>query len=250
MSSDTPASSAQTSQLVPGTGQIVNGNHHYLNPFGLALRGIMGRRNLTGILLAEQVGITASSISRIINGATRPRQGTLTRIIKACDCTPEEQQALLRGYGGLPDVVAEEPARPGPSGFLPPDEMERIARYLEMKAMSIDFKKAVARTLTEAGIVFEQDVISGSVVADFVVEKPVRTAIECKFNVNRDWERTIGTAKLLREQLPCEQVMVVVPYASASASVAELAAGVKFLSVESLSELVGALVNRTAGGAA
>lgn len=99
-------------------------------------------------------------------------------------------------------------------GFLPPDEMERIARYLEMKAMSIDFKKAVARTLTEAGLVFEQDVISGSVVADFVVEKPVRTAIECKFNVNRDWERTIGTAKLLREQLPCERVVVVVPYRS------------------------------------
>ena len=39
-----------------------------------------------------------------------------------------------------------------------------------------------------------------------------RLAIDCKYNVNRDWDRTYATVKLLRENLPCDQVIVAIPY--------------------------------------
>jgi len=39
-----------------------------------------------------------------------------------------------------------------------------------------------------------------------------KIAIDCKYNVNRDWDRTYATVKLLRENLPCDQVIVAIPY--------------------------------------
>jgi transcriptional regulator with XRE-family HTH domain len=173
----------------------------------------MVRRQMTGVQIAEKVRITAPSFSRILNGLVRPRQGTLTKIIQALCLTPEEQQLVLGGYGALPDKVEEEaPAPIDAAGDIPSAELDRAARYLEMKAMSIDFKKSVARSLREAGIEFETDVISGPVVADFVVPAPRRAAIECKFNVNRDWERELATVQLLRRYLVCERVAIAVPY--------------------------------------
>lgn len=186
----------------------------------------MERRDLTGLVLAERVGISPTSVSRILNGATRPRQGTLTKLIEVLCLTPEDQQLILRAYSGLPDVIEEEPASFTLSGDLPAAELDRVARYLELKTLSIDFRESVARTLTDAGIAFLSYARKGSVVTDFLLTGPARTAIECKFNVNRDWEREIGTVILLKQYLPCARVLVVVPYhnAQTKASAAHFAA--------------------------
>lgn len=190
------------------------------------LRLLMERRDLTGLVLAERVGISPTSVSRILNGATRPRQGTLTKLIEVLCLTPEDQQLILRAYSGLPDVIEEEPASFTLSGDLPAAELDRVARYLELKTLSIDFRESVARTLTDAGIAFLSYARKGSVVTDFLLTGPARTAIECKFNVNRDWEREIGTVILLKQYLPCARVLVVVPYhnAQTKASAAHFAA--------------------------
>jgi transcriptional regulator with XRE-family HTH domain len=181
---------------------------------GEVLSILMIRRQMNGIQVAERAGITAPSFSRILNGIVRPRQGTLTKIIQALCISHEEQQMVISGYGLLPDKVEEElPIPVSQNGEVPKSELERVARYLEMKSMSIDFMKSVARTLQDAGIKYETNVINGSVVTDFLVERNGRRiAIECKFNVNRDWEREVATARLLRERLPCDQVFIVIPY--------------------------------------
>ena len=172
----------------------------------------MERRDITGQTLAEKIDVSPTSISRILNGVSRPRQGTLSKLIAALCTTPDEQQLILSGYSGLPDAVDGEPAAITPSGNISAAELDRVARYLKLKTLSIDFRESVARTLTDAGIVFESYARSGSVVTDFLITTPARTAIECKFNVNRDWEREPCTAHLLRTHLPCEHVIVVVPY--------------------------------------
>lgn len=179
---------------------------------GEALRTLMEQRDVTGLALAELVGISPTSVSRILNGVSRPRQGTLTKLIEALCRTPEDQQLLLKAYSGLPDTVEEEPAYSPFGGGTSAAELDRVARYLELKTLSIDFRESVARTLTEAGLVFESYARNGNVVTDFLLISPFRTAIECKFNVNRDWEREVCTAQLLRQQLPCERVFIVVPY--------------------------------------
>ena len=182
------------------------------NRLGDALRTLMDRRDITGQTLAEKIDVSPTSISRILNGVSRPRQGTLSKLIAALCTTPDEQQLILSGYSGLPDAVDEEPAVIDPNGNISAAELDRVARYLELKTLSIDFRESVARTLTDAGIVFESYARNGSVVTDFLTTTPARTAIECKFNVNRDWEREACTAHLLRTHLPCEHVIVVVPY--------------------------------------
>ncbi len=172
----------------------------------------MERRDITGQSLADKISVSPTSISRILNGVSRPRQGTLTKLIGALCTTPEEQQLILSGYSGLPDALDEEPAISAPAGGISAAELDRVARYLELKTLSIDFRESVARILTEAGIAFESYARNGNVVTDFLVAGSTRIAIECKFNVNRDWERETCTTQLLRTHLPCDQVIVVVPY--------------------------------------
>jgi len=185
------------------------------NLLGDALRTLMERRNVTGQTLAERIDVSPTSISRILNGVSRPRQGTLSKLIAALCTSQEEQQLILSGYSGLPDAVDEEPATTTGVGNISASELDRVARYLELKTLSIDFRESVARTLSVAGIMFESYARKGSVVTDFLINGSIRTAIECKFNVNRDWERETGTALLLKQHLPCARVIVVVPYHNA-----------------------------------
>jgi transcriptional regulator with XRE-family HTH domain len=172
----------------------------------------MDRRNLTGIELAEKVGITPTSVSRILNGVSRPRQGTLTKLIEVLCLNADDQQMVIKGYTGLPDAVEEEPPAVLPVENFPAAELDRVARYLEMKTLAIDFRESVSRTLSDGAIEFVSYARTGSVVTDFLITGGARIAVECKFNVQRDWERETATALLLRRQLPCDCVLIVVPY--------------------------------------
>lgn len=218
------------------------------NRLGEVLRTLMEQRELTGLELAEKVGISPTSVSRIFNGVSRPRQGTLTKLIEVLCRTPADQQLVLQAYSGLPDAVAEEPAAFATSGDLPSGELDRIARYLELKTLSIDFRESVARALREAGIPSESYARSGSVVTDFLIAGPPRTAIECKFNVNRDWEREVGTAQLLRTHLPCDRVIVVVPYYNELALEAAKALALHSAIIVTVQDVVGAVRIPLVGG--
>lgn len=46
-----------------------------------------------------------------------------------------------------------------------------------------------------------------------------RVAIECKFIVSRDFDKTIGIARLLREMLRCDRAIIVVPFIGSFADV-------------------------------
>ena len=88
-----------------------------------------------------------------------------------------------------------------------------MERWLEARTQAITFKNAVARELEKASILYRRDVCDGIASEDFLVERGTqRIAIECKFNVGRDFEKTISIAKLLRGLLRCERAVIVVPY--------------------------------------
>lgn len=161
--------------------------------------------------LARDAGLTDASISRIINGVSRPRQVTISRIMEHLCSSRDEQQLILRAYSADEKNLPEE-------DFLDDEtnakvQRERCERYLEMKAQSIAFKRSVAKELDKAGIEYKQDYCEGIYVTDFFIERnKKRIAIECKFNVHRDFEKTVTIAELLREHLYCHRVIVVVPY--------------------------------------
>ena len=181
-----------------------------MNHFGDALRQIMEVKKVSGLKLAEDIGISPTSVSRILNGQSRPRQVTLSRIMQALCQDRSEEQALLRAYSGL-DTLPEEQAVNDERNAQANEE--RVRRFLEVKTQSILFKRSVARELDKAGITYVQDYCKGPVSTDFLVEQNGRRiALECKFNVHRDLERAAITAKVLEKELNCDTVLTVTPF--------------------------------------
>jgi transcriptional regulator with XRE-family HTH domain len=182
-----------------------------VNALGETIRILMGRRQLTGVQLAEDIGLSATSVSRILTGHSNPKQVTFTRLMKRLCESPEEEQMMLRAFTGLKAPAVEEPVTEDPRNAV--EERERVERWLEARTQAITFKDAVARELDKAGIFYRRDVCEGFASADFLIEHgPARIAIECKFNVSRDFDKTVGIARLLCELLHCTQVFIVVPF--------------------------------------
>lgn len=198
-----------------------------MNPIGETIRILMGRRKLTGAQLAIDVGLSATSVSRIITGHSKPKQVTLTRLMKRLCASSEDEQMLLRAFTGLSAPTVEEPILDDPRNTA--EERERVERWLEARTQAITFKDAVARELDKAGIAYRRDVCDGIASADFLIESgTTRIAIECKFNVSRDFDKTVGIARLLCELLRCSWVFVVVPFNGAfSAESSAVATNIK-----------------------
>lgn len=208
--------------------------------FGDVIRLLMQRRELTGNQLAADIGLSATSVSKIVTGQSKPKQLTLTRLMKRLCTNAEEEQMVIRAFTGLMDTMPDEPEKsPRP---LPEDEIERVTRYIEVKSMSVAFRNDVETALKDARFKFKRDYRNDPFICDFLVEsKGHRIAIDCKYNVNRDWDRTYATVKLLRENLPCDKAVIVIPYENdlARNARAEIeSVGGRIVSLESLKEVL------------
>ncbi len=208
--------------------------------FGDVIRLLMQRRELTGNQLAADIGISATSVSKIVTGQSKPKQLTLTRLIKRLCTNAEEEQMVIRAFTGLMDTMpdeSEQPPRP-----LPEDEIERVTRYIEVKSMSVAFRSDVEDVLKEANVSFEKDFRNDPFICDFMLDlHERRIAIDCKYNVNRDWDRTYATVKLLRENLPCDEVVIAIPYENELARKARAeigSVGGQITSLENLKEVL------------
>lgn len=211
----------------------------------LVLRDVIERRGIKQKALAKQIGISESSFSLILNAKARPRQIIVTRLMQQLNCTPEEQQAIIAAYDHSEDadltLKPSSPERP-----IPEDEMDRVRRYMEVKSMSVAFEQAVEKVLKDAGVTYEHPYRRDPYICDFYLPGPPSIAIECKFNVNRDWDRTVATVRLLKEQMGCDMVFVVIPYGNQDSDekAAELDEyNARVLSIESLSASVQKLFN-------
>lgn len=182
-----------------------------MNALGEAIRTLMSRRRLTGVQLGADIGLSGTSVSRIVQGHSKPKQVTLTRLMKRLCTSQEEEQMILRAFTGIPTPPNEEPVADDPRNTT--EERERVERWLEARTQAITFKDAVARELERVGITYRRDVCEGIASADFLIERgQSRIAIECKFNVSRDFDKTVGIARLLRELLRCDRIIIVVPF--------------------------------------
>lgn len=178
---------------------------------GNTIRRLMEAKGVTGVQLATDIGLTPASISRILNGASRPRQVTMTRLMKRLCESRGEEQAIIRAYSSFIEGLPEESIIHDEENHK--EEIARCERFLEIKTQSIGFKKSVARELAKAGINAKQDYCEGLASTDFLIEREGRRiALECKFNVHRDLEKTRIISKLLTKILKVDAVLIVVPY--------------------------------------
>lgn len=184
----------------------------------------MARRQLTGVQLAEDVGISETALSRILQGHSKPKQVTLTRLMKRLCTSIHEEQMILRAFAGrLTEALGE--AALANDLRNPAEERERVERWLEARTQAITFKNAVGRELDKAGVSCRRDMCEGIASVDFLVERGgKRIAVECKFNVARDFEKTIGIAHRLHELFRCDCTVIVVPFVDSYADEALAAA--------------------------
>jgi transcriptional regulator with XRE-family HTH domain len=178
--------------------------------FGNTVKFLLAQRGLTAKELSERVNLSETSVSKIVKGVTKPRQANLTRILQELCKTPEEEQQLLSAYDQMEDG-ADEDLKPLSLEVFEQVEEDRVRRYLQAKSQSIAFRESVAAELTDAGIAFQGPHQNQDIICDFFIPGTPSIAIECKSNPSRDWDRTITSAHLLRQELPCDQVVVVVP---------------------------------------
>ena len=207
-----------------------------MRTFGDTVRLLMARRGLTGAALSREIELSKTSISKILQGHSKPKQVTFSLLMKALCTTPEEEQMMLKGFTGeayeLPELIVEEtetneaevPSAErdnySQSEYNRQMEVQRAERYLEMKTQSIAFKRSVARELNNAGISYEQDYCEGIYSTDFLIERDgQRLALECKFNVHRDMEKAVTVAEILLEKLSCDQVSIIVPFLDPTSTV-------------------------------
>lgn len=198
------------------------------------MRQLMELKGITGVQLSAETGLSTTSVSRLLNGQTRPRQVTLSRLMKYLCESKAEGQSLLRAYSGL-DTLPVESVLDDEKNLQ--EERTRALRYLEMKSQSIAFKRSVARELEKAGLHYRPDYAEGVFVTDFLIEhNRKRIALECKFNVHRDLEKTGMIAKLLMENLKIDSVLVVVPYGIDS--VTKASSGLTIVELSELTEFL------------
>jgi transcriptional regulator with XRE-family HTH domain len=182
-----------------------------MKKLGDAIRRLMEAKEITGVQLAADIGLTPTSVSRILNGASRPRQVTLSRLMKRLCNSREEEQSILKAYSTIFEEIPEESMLENDENSR--EEIARCERYLEIKTQSISFKNSVSRELSREGIEARRDYCEGLVSTDFLIEhKGKRIALECKFNVHRDIDKTLITAGIIRERLSCLRVFIVVPF--------------------------------------
>jgi transcriptional regulator with XRE-family HTH domain len=178
---------------------------------GPVMKRLLKARSMKAYELGEQIGLSPTSISKIMNGISRPRQNTFTRMCKVLCKTKEEERRLVAAFAGT-ELLDEETDEALPSSDKVILRL-RAEQFLERKTQSIQFKRSVARELDKAGIEYKQDYCEGIYSTDFLIEKNgQRIALECKANVGRDQEKTMAMTELLKEGLGCERVVIVVPY--------------------------------------
>jgi transcriptional regulator with XRE-family HTH domain len=184
-----------------------------MNVLSDILRELMDRHGLTGVKLAEDIGISAVSVSNILTGKSRPRQVTLSRMMKRLCENKEDEQALLSAYESLGSAkLPVSPVLDDEANAA--TEEERVRRFLEIKTRSVAFKNSVQSALDAIPVTYQADFSKGSVITDFLIEEGgKRIAVECRANVKRDLEKSLFAARIIREELQCDQVLIVAPEA-------------------------------------
>lgn len=205
------------------------------NPLGETIRALLKQRGLKAFELGEKVALSPTSVSKIVNGVTRPRQNTFTRLCQVLCKTKEEERRLVAAFAGT-ELLNEEQ-----EDAVAISNMEilnlRAEQFLERKTQAIAFKRSVARQLEKAGIEYDMDYSEGIYSTDFLIHKrSSRLALECKTNFSRDVDRSLAICEVIQEKLNCE-VIVVVPFLDAVSDKAK-SKGIKVSPLNELSELL------------
>lgn len=197
------------------------------NRLGSALRTLMSARGYNGKTLAPEIGISETSLSKILKGHTQPRKQTFKKLRKKLSETDTEREYLTLTY--------EHPLAASLTldGF-PKDRKKQVAHtrirleYAE-RARLVQLKQDVRKILQASEIPFNIDYIFGDCVADFQfelnfhdldrelgIEVPMerRFVLICKSDPDLKHDRELSW--FLQDSLLADEVVFIVPHKEGS----------------------------------
>lgn len=179
------------------------------NQLGDTIRILMATRNMRANELAEKVGVSKASISKIMNGISRPKQSTFTAMMGVLAANKAERDQLLQSFLSPEDsALPEAPAENLDTDLTAQDK--RTRDYLDRRTQSILFEQSVAQLLKREGIAFEENARGDEWTVRFLLDQgEVRTGIECSSNFSRDFDFLVMRLKLLAKDLNANMVLVV-----------------------------------------
>ena len=190
------------------------------NRFGKLLKKTLHERSMSARDLARETGHSEAGISRILSGETKPRPGTLQKIIKAVARHPREEESLLHAFHGARVIVQEEgPAIPLETyaerlSMKAWEAKDRVIKIMEHRAEQSDFRAVLERVIKKLTLCYKKDFAANGAATDFVVEfkDGTKWGIESRFEIHRNLEATFGFAYLVLDRLDVDEVLVVTPF--------------------------------------
>lgn len=185
---------------------------------GLRLKDLLNERRLTGQWLAEQVGVSPPSISKILAGKSRPRINTFNRIAHALARSPAEERDLISAYHGLDAPPPVETRIERYYQQLSDDAWaakQQIVKVMENRAYQADFRRVVEEALISLGLEYQKDFAENGAATDFMVSfDDKKVAIECRPQIHRHLAQTFGFSYLVSERLNPDKVLIVTAFAA------------------------------------
>lgn len=207
---------------------------------GLRLKELLSERRLTGQWLAEQVGVSAPSISKILSGRSRPRMGTFNKIAHAIARSPAEEQELIEAYHGLIQGLSPMDRKESYHRQISEDAWaakQQIVKVMENRAYQADFRASVESVLQSLKVEYKRDYAENGVATDFLVSVEDETiAIECRPQIHRQLAQTFGFAYLVSERLGPAKVFIVTAFDANITRPEDMPESISMLSLPDLKE--------------
>lgn len=191
------------------------------NNFASALIRAMEKKGITGKQLAQAVGLSENSISKLVTGKAKPRRKTQQLIAEYLYYDDERGRYSLANYQ-IESTKAADGSKSTSENSIEADLEPRVRLQMKDRVQGLIFKDVVQAALDRTKICYTRDYYDHLVACDFLCQPEdadlaKAIALFCKYDPVSNWHETILTASIAKQEIGCEHVLVVCPYLSHNA---------------------------------
>jgi transcriptional regulator with XRE-family HTH domain len=205
------------------------------NRLVMAIKTLQEGRGLKGKELAKLVGISPTSLSKIMQGRTQPRPPTLKQLQKHL-CHTTDEVVFFQDAQQTPwDYDDGDDTPPSPEPESPQEKKLYLQARIDcaQRARLADLQNRIGKDLDKEGIPYKRHYVLGDIYIDYLIEfnmhfkheasepplfvecdfyAPYQVALICHADLKTGLEKTNALANYLRKTHIFEEVIVTVPY--------------------------------------
>ena len=199
--------------------------------FGRHLLRLVEQKGLKQGDLAKSAGVSAASISKIINGKSLPKGITLRKILAFLQLTEDETSELLSKLSGA---------------SVPPSTTLSVAEKIQRRAEKVEIRRWAEKILNDNGIRYNQEPILTSdpeqrtLTFDLLIRPSV--AVEATPSLGDSIASFLEEAEIYLSAPKVEHVIILTPFVYESRLPEEIPDNIHFCSTDNFLETVRQLI--------